>query len=122
MTTAPDDHGVPMTTASLRAGTGVIDAQQALAQPGNGAEPRRAAEAIDLCVRHDIAAIGLWRDKVAEPGLATTAATARAAGLHVSSLCRGGFFTHADAGRARGRRGGQPRGRGRKRRRSGPMR
>jgi sugar phosphate isomerase/epimerase len=58
-----------------------------------------AAEAIELCVRHDIPAIGLWRDKVAELGLATTAATARAAGLHVSSLCRGGFFTHADADR-----------------------
>jgi sugar phosphate isomerase/epimerase len=58
-----------------------------------------AAETIELCVRHDIPAIGLWRDKVAELGLATTAATARAAGLHVSSLCRGGFFTHADADR-----------------------
>lgn len=56
-----------------------------------------AAEAIDLCVRYDIPAIGLWRDKVAELGLATTAATVRAAGLHVSSLCRGGFFTHADS-------------------------
>ena len=55
-----------------------------------------AAEATDLCVRHDIAGIGLWRDKVAEPGLAKTAATVRAAGLHVSSLCRGGFFTHVD--------------------------
>jgi sugar phosphate isomerase/epimerase len=56
-----------------------------------------AAEAIELCVRYDIPAIGLWRDKVAELGLATTAATVRAAGLHVSSLCRGGFFTHADS-------------------------
>jgi sugar phosphate isomerase/epimerase len=56
-------------------------------------------DAIDLCVRHDIAAIGLWRDKVAEAGLAATAAAARAAGVHVSSLCRGGFFTHADPGR-----------------------
>jgi sugar phosphate isomerase/epimerase len=56
-----------------------------------------ATEAIELCVRHDIPAIGLWRDKVAELGLATAAATVRAAGLHVSSLCRGGFFTHADA-------------------------
>jgi len=55
-----------------------------------------AAEAADLCVRHEIAGIGLWRDKVAELGLAETAATVRAAGLHVSSLCRGGFFTHAD--------------------------
>jgi sugar phosphate isomerase/epimerase len=58
-----------------------------------------ALDAIDLCVRHDIAAIGLWRDKVAEAGLAATAAAARAGGLHISSLCRGGFFTHADAGR-----------------------
>ena len=55
-----------------------------------------AAEATDLCVRHDITGIGLWRDKVAELGLARAAATVRAAGLHVSSLCRGGFFTHAD--------------------------
>jgi sugar phosphate isomerase/epimerase len=55
-----------------------------------------AAEAAALCVRHEIAGIGLWRDKVAELGLAKTAATVRAAGLHVSSLCRGGFFTHAD--------------------------
>jgi sugar phosphate isomerase/epimerase len=58
-----------------------------------------AIEAIDVCVRHDIAAIGLWRDKVEQSGLAVTAAAARAAGVHVSSLCRGGFFTHADADR-----------------------
>jgi sugar phosphate isomerase/epimerase len=58
-----------------------------------------AAEAIDLCVRHDIPAIGLWRDKVADLGLSTTAAAVRAAGLHVSSLCRAGFFTCADADR-----------------------
>jgi sugar phosphate isomerase/epimerase len=54
------------------------------------------AAAADLCARHDIPAIGLWRDRVAELGLAKSAATVRAAGLHVSSLCRGGFFTHAD--------------------------
>jgi sugar phosphate isomerase/epimerase len=56
------------------------------------------AAAADLCARHDIPAIGLWRDRVAELGLAKSAATVRAAGLHVSSLCRGGFFTHADPG------------------------
>jgi sugar phosphate isomerase/epimerase len=55
------------------------------------------AQAADLCVRHEIPAIGLWRGPVAEVGLAAAAATVRAAGLHVSSLCRGGFFTHADA-------------------------
>jgi sugar phosphate isomerase/epimerase len=53
-------------------------------------------DAVDLCVRHEISGIGLWRDRVAELGLAKTVATVRAAGLHVSSLCRGGFFTHAD--------------------------
>ena len=53
-------------------------------------------EAVALCVRHDIPAIGLWRDRVAETGLAEAAATVRAAGLEVSSLCRGGFFTQAD--------------------------
>jgi sugar phosphate isomerase/epimerase len=53
-------------------------------------------EAVDLCVRHEIPAIGLWRERVAEAGLASTATTVRKSGLHVSSLCRGGFFTHAD--------------------------
>jgi sugar phosphate isomerase/epimerase len=53
-------------------------------------------EAVTLCVRHDIPAIGLWRDRVAEAGLAEAAAAVRAAGLRVSSLCRGGFFTVAD--------------------------
>lgn len=55
-------------------------------------------DAASLCARHEIPAIGLWRDRVAELGLTRTAATVRAAGLHVSSLCRGGFFTHADSG------------------------
>jgi sugar phosphate isomerase/epimerase len=55
------------------------------------------AEAAALCARHDIPAIGLWRDRVAEAGLAQAAAAVRGAGLHVSSLCRGGFFSYADA-------------------------
>jgi sugar phosphate isomerase/epimerase len=54
------------------------------------------ASAVDLCVRHDIPAIGLWRDRVAEVGLASAASLVRRAGLHVSSLCRGGFFTSPD--------------------------
>jgi sugar phosphate isomerase/epimerase len=53
-------------------------------------------QVVDLCVRHEIGAVGLWRDRVAQRGLAQSAAAVRAAGLHVSSLCRGGFFTHAD--------------------------
>jgi sugar phosphate isomerase/epimerase len=56
----------------------------------------RLEEVVALCVRHGIPAIGLWRDRVAETGLADSAAAVRAAGLHVSSLCRGGFFTRAD--------------------------
>jgi len=55
------------------------------------------ADAAELCARHDIPAIGLWRDRVVEAGLAEAAAMVRRAGLHVSSLCRGGFFTAADA-------------------------
>ena len=58
--------------------------------------PLSVPEAVDLCVRHEIEAIGLWREHVARAGLAAAAAAVRSAGLRVSSLCRGGFFTHAD--------------------------
>jgi sugar phosphate isomerase/epimerase len=61
-------------------------------------------ETVALCVRHDIPAIGLWRDRVAETGLAEAAAAVRAAGLRVSSLCRGGFFTRAAPDDPDGRR------------------
>jgi sugar phosphate isomerase/epimerase len=53
-------------------------------------------EAVGQCVAHGIGGIGLWRDRVEEHGLAESAAMVRRAGLHVSSLCRGGFFTHAE--------------------------
>ena len=58
--------------------------------------PLSVPEVVDLCVRHEIEAIGLWREHVARAGLAAAAAAVRSAGLRVSSLCRGGFFTHAD--------------------------
>jgi sugar phosphate isomerase/epimerase len=48
-------------------------------------------EAVDGCARHGIEAIGLWREHVADHGLARTAALVKDAGLRVSSLCRGGF-------------------------------
>lgn len=51
------------------------------------------AEAVTGCVRHGVPGIGLWRDKVAEQGLGTAAKLVREAGLTVTSLCRGGFFT-----------------------------
>jgi sugar phosphate isomerase/epimerase len=53
-------------------------------------------EAVDGCVRAGIPAIGPWRDRVHEAGVAESAAMIRAAGLSVSSLCRGGFLTAAD--------------------------
>ncbi len=40
-----------------------------------------------------LASIGLWREPVAEFGLAASARLVRESGLRVSSLCRGGFFT-----------------------------
>jgi sugar phosphate isomerase/epimerase len=49
-------------------------------------------EAVEGCARAGIPWIGLWRDKVAEAGLAASARLVRDAGLRVSSLCRGGFF------------------------------
>jgi sugar phosphate isomerase/epimerase len=49
-------------------------------------------EAVEGCARHGIGAIGLWREHVADAGLAATAKLVRDAGLRVSSLCRGGFF------------------------------
>jgi sugar phosphate isomerase/epimerase len=48
-------------------------------------------EAVEGCARHGIGAIGLWREHVADHGLARTAALVTDAGLRVSSLCRGGF-------------------------------
>jgi sugar phosphate isomerase/epimerase len=54
-------------------------------------------DAVDGCARAGVAAIGLWRDKVAELGVASSAKLVRDAGLTVSSLCRGGFFAAPDA-------------------------
>ncbi len=52
-------------------------------------------QAAEGCARAGIPAIGLWRQKVAETGLAESARIVRDAGLQVSSLCRGGFFPAA---------------------------
>jgi len=52
-------------------------------------------EAVEGCARAGIPTIGLWRDKVAEAGLAASVRALRDAGLHVSSLCRGGWFPAA---------------------------
>ncbi|GAA2740948.1 sugar phosphate isomerase/epimerase family protein [Kitasatospora cinereorecta] len=50
-------------------------------------------EAVQGCLDAGIPAIGLWRDKVAETGVAEAAKLVREAGLAVSTLCRGGFLT-----------------------------
>ncbi|HEX4361602.1 MAG TPA: sugar phosphate isomerase/epimerase family protein [Pseudonocardia sp.] len=55
------------------------------------------AEAVAGCARVGIPAIGLWREQVAEVGVARAAKLVADAGLRVSSLCRGGFLTAADA-------------------------
>jgi sugar phosphate isomerase/epimerase len=54
-------------------------------------------DAIDACVAAGISSIGVWRDRLAETGVAEAKRLLDAAGLRVSSLCRGGFFTAADA-------------------------
>ena len=51
------------------------------------------------CERHGIRGIAPWRDQIAELGLDETKRRIRDAGLTVTGLCRGGFFT------ARGRAG-----------------
>lgn len=54
------------------------------------------AEAVQLATRAGLGAVGLWRDRVAEAGLAEAARIVQDSGLRVSSLCRGGFLTAAD--------------------------
>ncbi len=54
-------------------------------------------EAIDGCVTAALPSIGVWREPVAEVGLDTAVRWVREAGLRVSSVCRGGFFTVRDA-------------------------
>lgn len=53
-------------------------------------------EAVDGAVRAGLPAIGVWRDRVQETGVAESARIIADAGLRVSSLCRGGFLTADD--------------------------
>jgi sugar phosphate isomerase/epimerase len=55
------------------------------------------AQVVDGCVNAGIPSIGPWRDRVEEAGLDKAAKLIKDAGLRVSSLCRGGFLTAADA-------------------------
>jgi sugar phosphate isomerase/epimerase len=49
-------------------------------------------EAVDGCARHGVPSIALWRHKIQEAGLASCVRLVKDAGLHVSSVCRGGMF------------------------------
>ncbi|WP_439382614.1 sugar phosphate isomerase/epimerase family protein [Amycolatopsis lexingtonensis] len=50
-------------------------------------------DAVAGCAAAGVGWIGLWRDKVAEVGVAETARLLKEHEVRVSSLCRGGFFT-----------------------------
>ncbi|MFE1772958.1 sugar phosphate isomerase/epimerase family protein [Streptomyces sp. NPDC059008] len=50
------------------------------------------------CARAGVRGVGLWRAPVREYGVAAAARLVRDAGLRVTSLCRGGFFTAQDPG------------------------
>ncbi len=55
------------------------------------------SEAVDGCARAGVPWIAMWRDKVADAGLAASRKLVQDAGLRVSSLCRGGYFPAATA-------------------------
>jgi sugar phosphate isomerase/epimerase len=52
-------------------------------------------EAVAGCAAAGVPAVGLWREEVADYGLGRAAKLVRDAGLRVTSLCRGGFFSDA---------------------------
>lgn len=51
------------------------------------------AQCIDGCERHGFGGIAPWRDKLQEMGVDNAARAIKDAGLAVSGLCRGGWFT-----------------------------
>jgi sugar phosphate isomerase/epimerase len=55
-------------------------------------------EAIDGCLAAGLSAIGVWREQLAEAGQDNAVRWLAEAGLRVSTLCRGGFFTASDPG------------------------
>ncbi|WP_027415427.1 sugar phosphate isomerase/epimerase family protein [Aneurinibacillus terranovensis] len=54
-------------------------------------------EAVEGCARAEIPWIGLWRDKIAEIGLKESRQFIRDAGLRVSSIISGGWFSASSA-------------------------
>ncbi|NLT53986.1 MAG: sugar phosphate isomerase/epimerase [Actinomycetales bacterium] len=85
--------GRPATTATPRPG----DPRLARFSLNQRTVPRLSVpDLVETCLAAGVGAVGLWREPVAEHGLAETARLVRRAGLRVSSLCRGGFLTAAD--------------------------
>lgn len=60
-------------------------------------KPLTLEQAIEACRRHGIGGIAPWRDRLQECGVEKAAKLIKVHGLQVSGLCRGGFFTAADA-------------------------
>ena len=54
-------------------------------------------ELVDSCLELGVPGVGLWREPVQTYGVEATAKLVRDAGLAVTTLCRGGFFTAIDA-------------------------
>jgi sugar phosphate isomerase/epimerase len=54
-------------------------------------------EAAERCAAAGIGLLAPWRHQLARTGIAASARAIQEAGLQVSSLCRGGFFTLPDA-------------------------
>ncbi|MFI9171386.1 sugar phosphate isomerase/epimerase family protein [Streptomyces lincolnensis] len=55
-------------------------------------------ELVDTCRELGVGNVGLWREPVQSYGVEKTAKLVRDAGLTVTTLCRGGFFTAIDPG------------------------
>jgi sugar phosphate isomerase/epimerase len=53
-------------------------------------------ELVDACGQLGVSNVGLWREPVQSYGVEETAKLVRDAGLTVTTLCRGGFFTAID--------------------------
>ena len=74
-----------LTSADLSLNTATVSKQWTL------------AECIDGCERHGIGGISPWRDKLQDCGVDHAAKLIRDAGLGVSGLCRGGWYTSEGA-------------------------
>lgn len=49
-------------------------------------------EVVEACARSGVGSVALWRHKIEEAGLASCVRAVEDAGIHVSSVCRGGMF------------------------------